>query len=104
MTFDSANDAQVFALQAFAQNDANVRSFLDALAAAVPADQQDAIVALYMTPAQTQVQDALNALAMQAQALGIDAVATVTNAVNAINAKNAAQPAQPATTQETTTP
>jgi hypothetical protein len=102
MTFDSANDAQVFALQAFAQNDANVRSFLDALAAAVPGDQQDAIVALYMTPAQTQVQDALNALA--AQALGIDAVATVTNAVNAINAKDAAQPAQPATTQETTTP
>jgi len=102
MTFDSANDAQVFALEAVAQNDANVRSFLDALAAAVPGDQQDAIVALYMTPAQTQVQDALNALA--AQALGIDAVATVTNAVNAINAKDAAQPAQPATTQETTTP
>ncbi len=102
MTFDSANDVQVFALQAFAENDANVRSFLDALAAAVPGDQQDAIVALYMTPAQTQAQDALNALA--AQALGLDAVATVTNAVNAINAKNAAQPAQPATTQETTTP
>ncbi len=71
MTFDSTNDAQVFALQAFAQNDANVRSFLDALAAAVPADQQDAIAALYMTPAQTQVQDALNALAAQAQALGM---------------------------------
>ena len=102
MAFDSTDDNQVFALQRFAQNDANVRSLLDSLATAVPADQQDVLVAVFMEPAQAQAQAALDAATAQAEALGIDAVAEVTSAVAALNAKNAAQPAQLATTQETT--